>query len=117
MISRRQMIAALCLSLGAIAAPQFARAEENEMEQAIAETREAISAGKQGQAASFVEHADQAIYLARAAVWRNPTDNIRRGIKDLRKAVKTAKGTSLDKKLARAVAYAESALGHFETVH
>ena len=53
-------------------------------------TREAIAAGKSLQSSSFVEHAVEAIDNARSAVWRNPVDPIRKGIKHLRKAVKSS---------------------------
>jgi hypothetical protein len=116
MMSRRLMIFVLSmgLELGAIARP--AVADPNYLESAIAETREAIAAGKQLEAASFVEHADDAIDLARSAVWQTPVDPIRKGIKFLRKAVKLAKGTSVDKRIVKATEQAELALEQFQSV-
>ncbi|WP_457797869.1 small metal-binding protein SmbP [Methylocystis sp. S23] len=116
MMSRRLMILALSagLGLGALAGPAFA--DPTYLEQAISETREAIAAGKQMEAASFVEHADDAIDHARSAVWQTPVDPIRKGIKFLRKAVKLAKGTSYDKRIAKATEQAELALQQFESV-
>jgi len=114
MISRRLMIAALGLGLTAFA-PQIAHAEQY-LEDAIAETREAIAAGKQGEPGSFAEHVTQAIDRARSAVWINPVDPIRKGIKTLRKAYKIARGTSSDRRLDKATALAESALAQFEAV-
>lgn len=67
-------------------------AEQLYLEQAISETAEAIEAGKASEAASLIEHADRAFDRARSAVWQNPVDHIRQGIKFLRKAVKVAKG-------------------------
>ncbi|HEY8163650.1 MAG: small metal-binding protein SmbP [Methylocystis sp.] len=114
MLSRRLMIIGLSMGLGAFARPAFA--DPNYLEEAIAETREAIAAGKQLQAGSFVEHADEAIDRARSAVWQTPVDPIRKGIKFLRKAVKLAKGTSYDKRIAKATEQAELALEQFEAV-
>ncbi|WP_281804592.1 small metal-binding protein SmbP [Methylocystis echinoides] len=116
MMSRRWMILAvgLTLGLGALGGP--ALAEDNYLQQAIAETTAAIEAGKQGEASSFVEHADDAIDRARSAVWGTPVDPIRKGIKYLRKAVKLAKGTSLDKRIAKATEQAELALQQFQSV-
>jgi len=102
------------LGLGGLARPAFA--DPNYLDEAIAETREAIAAGKQMEAASFVEHADDAIDHARSAVWQTPVDPIRKGIKYLRKAVKLAKGTSYDKRIVRATEQAELALQQFESV-
>jgi hypothetical protein len=116
MMSRRLMILTLGmgLGLGGLARPAFA--DPNYLDEAIAETREAIAAGKQMEAASFVEHADDAIDHARSAVWQTPVDPIRKGIKYLRKAVKLAKGTSYDKRIVRATEQAELALQQFESV-
>lgn len=113
---RRLFILALgmVLGLGALASP--AAADPNYLQEAISETREAIAAGKALQASSFVEHADDAIDDARSAVWRNPVDPIRKGIKYLRKAVKLAKGTSSDKRIIKATEQAQLALEQFESV-
>jgi hypothetical protein len=116
MASRRLTIFALSTILGLAVLARPAFAEPNYLEQAIAETREAIAAGKQLQAGSFVEHADDAIDNARSAVWQTPVDPIRKGIKFLRKAVKLAKGTSMDKRIAKATEQAELALQQFEAV-
>jgi|GEM_PF-3393969 len=114
MISRRLMII-LTLTAGLGAAPHAAFAQQQYLESAISETKEAIEAGKQNLAGSFVEHAVQAVDNARSAVWQNPVDPIRKGIKALRKAVKLAKGTSSDKRIAKATEQAEIALGQFES--
>lgn len=116
MMSRRLMIfsASLALGLGALAQP--ALAQQNYLEEAIAETRAAIDAGKELQAGSFVEHAADAIDRARSAVWQTPVDPIRKGIKFLRKAVKLAKGTSYDKRIVKATEQAQLALEQFESV-
>ncbi len=114
MLSRGLMIIGLSMGLGVFAQP--ASADPNYLEEAIAETREAIAAGKELQAGSFVEHADDAIDRARSAVWQTPVDPIRKGIKYLRKAVKLAKGTSYDKRIMKATEQAELALEQFEAV-
>jgi hypothetical protein len=117
MMSRRLMIIALSMGLGLGAfAPRLALADPNYLEEAIAETREAIAAGKQLEAGSFVEHADDAIDLARSAVWQTPVEPIRQGIKYLRKAVKLAKGTSSDKRIMKATEQAELALQQLQSV-
>lgn len=116
MMSRRMMILSVSLALGLGAFAQPALAEDNYLQQAIAETRAAIDAGKQLEASSFVEHADDAIDRARSAVWQTPVDPIRKGIKYLRKAVKLAKGTSYDKRIVKATEQAELALQQFESV-
>lgn len=115
MVSRRLTIVALMsMGLGVFAQPAFA--DPNYLEEAIAETKEAIAAGKQLQSGSFVEHADEAIDRARSAVWQTPVDEIRKGIKLMRKAVKLAKGTDSDKRIAKATEQAELALEQFEAV-
>ncbi len=116
MISRRSTILALCvgLGLGALARPAFA--DPNYLDQAISDTKEAIAAGKQMEAASFVEHIDDAYDHARSAVWQTPVDPIRKGIKYLRKAAKLARGTSLDKRIDKATEQAELALEQFQSV-
>jgi hypothetical protein len=116
MMSRRFMILAVSLTLGLGALARPALAEDNYLEQAITETKAAIEAGKQLEASSFVEHADDAIDRARSAVWQTPVDPIRKGIKYLRKAVKLAKGTSQDKRIAKATEQAELALQQFQSV-
>jgi hypothetical protein len=102
------------IALGALSAPP-AFAEPNYLDDAIAETREAIAAGKRLEAGSFVEHAEDAIDRARSAVWQTPTEAIRRGIKLLRKSVKTAKGTSSEKRIVKATEQAELALQQLES--
>lgn len=116
MISRRLLILTLGIGLGLGAMARPAVADPNYLREAISETREAIAAGKAMQASSFVEHADDAIDYARSAVWQYPVDPIRKGIKLLRKAVKLAKGTSLDKRIAKATEQAQLALEQFESV-
>jgi Small metal-binding protein len=116
MISRRLMILSVSMSLGLGALALPARAQENYLAQAITDTRAAIDAGKQLESSSFVEHADDAIDHARSAVWQTPVDPIRKGIKYLRKAVKLAKGTNLDKRITKATEQAELALQQFESV-
>lgn len=117
MISRRFMILSVCMALGFGSFARPAWAQENYLEQAITETRAAIDAGKQLESSSFVEHASDAIDRARSAVWQTPVDPIRKGIKYLRKAVKLAKGTSLDKRINKATEQAELALQQFESVN
>ncbi len=115
MMSRRLMIMSVSMSLG-LGVLAEARAQENYLQQAIADTRAAIDAGKQLESSSFVEHADDAIDHARSAVWQTPVDPIRKGIKYLRKAVKLAKGSNLDKRVVKATEQAELALQQFESV-
>ncbi len=115
MASRNLKIFALGLGIcfGFLQQPAFA--DPHYLEEAIAETRAAIEAGKELQASSFVEHADDAIDRARSAVWQTPVDPIRKGIKLLRKAVKLAKGTSNDKRIVKATEQAQLALQQFES--
>jgi hypothetical protein len=116
MMSRRLTVFLLGLGLAAALFTRPAFADPNYLEAAIAETKAAIAAGKQLEAASFVEHADDAIDQARSAVWQTPVDPIRKGIKYLRKAVKLAKGTSYDKRVIKATEQAELALEQFQSV-
>jgi Small metal-binding protein len=116
MIARRLMILALGLGLGLGVLARPALADPNYLQKAIAETQDAITAGKALEASSFVEHADDAIDAARSAVWQTPVDPIRKGIKILRKAVKLAKGTSSDKRIAKATDQAQFALEQFQSV-
>jgi hypothetical protein len=116
MIARRLMIIALGLGLGLGVLARPALADPNYLQKAISETQEAINAGKAQEASSFVEHADDAIDAARSAVWQTPVDPIRKGIKALRKAVKLAKGTSSDKRIAKATEQAQLALEQFQSV-
>jgi hypothetical protein len=108
------MFPLLAASLIFTIAPAWA--DPNYLEEAIAETKEAIAAGQQLEAASFVEHADDAIDHARSAVWQTPVEPIRKGIKYLRKAVKLAKGTSYDKRVVKATEQAQLALEQFQSV-
>ncbi len=89
-------------------------AEQAYLEQAISEANEAIQAGKAQEPGSLIEHIDQSYDRARSAVWQNPTDHIRQGIKLLRKASKVAKGTNSPARMAKAVGYVEGARTHFE---
>jgi hypothetical protein len=116
MMSRRLMILALSMGLGLGVLARPAYADPNYLEQAISDTKEAIAAGNQMEAASFVEHIDDAYDHARSAVWQTPVDPIRRGIKYLRKAAKLAKGTSMDKRIAKATEQAQLALEQFQSV-
>jgi hypothetical protein len=116
MMSRRLTVLVLGMGLAVAAVARPAYADPKYLEEAIAETQEAIAAGKQLEAASFVEHADDAIDHARSAVWQTPVDPIRKGIKFLRKAVKLAKGTSYDKRIIKATEQAELALEQFQSV-
>jgi hypothetical protein len=116
MMSRRLLILALGMTLGLGVLARPAAADPNYLQEAISHTREAIAAGKALEASSFVEHADDAIDKARSAVWQTPVDPIRKGIKLLRKAVKLAKGTSSDKRIAKAADQAQLALEQFESV-
>jgi hypothetical protein len=116
MMSRRLLILALGMGLGLGAMARPAVADTNYLQKAISETREAIAAGKALEASSFVEHADDAVDYARSAVWQTPVDPIRKGIKLLRKAIKLAKGTSLDKRITKATEQAQLALEQFESV-
>ncbi len=116
MTLRRLTIVALSMGLGVGLFAGPACADPNYLEEAITETRAAIDAGKQLQAGSFVEHAEDAIDHARSAVWQTPVDPIRKGMKYLRKAVKLAKGTSYDKRISKATDQAELALQQFESV-
>ena len=102
------------LAFCVISTNQVNAAEQQYLEQAISETTEAIEAGKASEAASLIEHADRAFDRARSAVWQNPVDHIRQGMKFLRKAVKVAKGTNSEKRISRAVEYIETAKSHFE---
>ena len=97
-----------------VAVAESRAAEQPYLEQAISETNEAIVAGKAQESASMIEHADRAFDRARSAVWQNPTDHIRQGIKLLRKASKVAKGTNSPTRITKAVGFVESAKSHFE---
>ncbi len=102
------------LAFCVICANSAVAAEQPYLEQAISESAEAIEAGKASEAASMIEHADSAFDRARSAVWQNPVDHIRQGMKFLRKAVKVAKGTNSEKRIAKAIDYIETAKSHFE---
>jgi hypothetical protein len=115
MISRKFFVAAagLIVGLGLSVIPA-ASAEQVYLEQAISEANEAIQAGNAQEPASLIEHIDQSYDRARSAVWLNPTDHIRQGIKLLRKASKVAKGTNSPTRITKAVGFVESAKSHFE---
>ena len=115
MISRKFFVAAagFIVGLGLSVIPA-ASAEQVYLEQAISEANEAIQAGNAQESASLIEHIDQSYDRARSAVWQNPTDHIRQGIKLLRKASKVAKGTNSPTRINKAVGFVESAKSHFE---
>jgi len=104
----------IVLAVCVISTNPVTAAEQLYLEQAISESTEAIEAGKASEAASLIEHADRAFDRARSAVWQNPVDHIRQGIKFLRKAVKVAKGTNSEKRISKAIEYIEIAKSHFE---
>ncbi len=112
MMKRRLMIALMALALAVV--PRMALAGGGHLEQAIAETKEAIHEGKQDLPTSLVEHAVNAIDHARAAEKEQPSEHIKTGVTHLRKAIKTAKHTHSSRRVARAVKHAETALTHFE---
>lgn len=111
MISRRLMAASVGFMLALAATPQLAWASDH-LKQAIWETKEAIAAGKHGQAASFVEHSVEAVHHANAAQARQPSDHIKAGITHLKKGIKLAKHTSSIHRVEKATAHAETALTH-----
>jgi hypothetical protein len=114
MVLRKFILLAMGVGLFFGAAVVESRAEQPYLEQAISETGEAITAGKAQESASMIEHADRAFDRARSAVWRNPVDHIRQGIKSLRKAVKVAKGTNSPARITKALGFLETAKTHFE---
>jgi len=114
MVLRKFILLAIGVGLFFGAASGESRAEQPYLEQAISETGEAITAGKAQESASMIEHADRAFDRARRAVWRNPVDHIRQGIKSLRKAVKVAKGTNSPARITKALGFLETAKTHFE---
>jgi hypothetical protein len=114
MVLRKFILLAMGVGLFFGAAVGESRAEQPYLEQAISETGEAITAGKAQESASMIEHADRAFDRARSAVWRNPVDHIRQGIKSLRKAVKVAKGTNSPARITKALGFLETAKTHFE---
>ncbi len=113
MMKRRLMIALMGAALALVVAPHVAWAGEH-LDQAIAETKEAIHEGKQDLPTSLVEHAVNAIDHANAAQKEKPSEHIKTGVTHLRKAIKTAKGTHSSRRVAKAVKHAETALTHFE---
>jgi len=114
MVLRKFILLAIGVGLFFGAASGESRAEQPYLEQAISETGEAITAGKAQESASMIEHADRAFDRARSAVWRNPVDHIRQGIKSLRKAVKVAKGSNSPARITKALGFLETAKTHFE---
>jgi len=94
---------------------QIAFAGEH-LRDAIWETREAIAAGKHGQAASFVEHSAEAVDHANAAHERHQNDHIKLAIIQLKKGIKLAKHTSSIHHVEKATLHAEAALMRLEAV-
>lgn len=115
MMRRGLMIALMGAALALVVTPHMAWAGEH-LDQAIAETKEAIHEGKQDLPTSLVEHAVNAIDHARAAQRLRPNDHIRTGIAHLKRAIKTAKGTHSSRRVAVGTKHAETALAHFEAV-
>ena len=114
MLTRRLMVALVASAVGLAVAPGTALAQASHLEQAIAETKEAIHEGKRDEPASLVEHAVNAIDHAHAAQKANPSDHIKSGISHLKKAVKWAKHTHSSRRVAKATKEAETALTHLE---
>jgi len=113
-MTRRLLIALLASAFATTAAPNMALASRRHLEQAIAETKEAIHEGKIGHGGSLIEHADNATRHAHAALKERKSEHINTAIKHLKKAVETAeRGHSL-RCMARAVREAETALKHFK---
>lgn len=112
MMIRRLIFAFVASALALAVLPHYALAAGSHLEQAIAETKEAIHEGKQDHPTSLVEHAVNAIDHAKAAQVERPDPHIKAGIKDLKKAVTTAKRSG--RPLTKAVKHAQTALTHFE---
>jgi len=114
MLTRRLMVALVASAVGLAVAPRMALAQASHLEQAIAETKEAIHEGKRDEPASLVEHAVNALDHANAAQKEKPSEHIKTGVTHLKRAIKTAKHTHSSRRVARAVKHAETALTHFE---
>ena len=114
MMRRRLLVALLASVFATTAAPHLALAGRRHLEQAIAETKEAIHEGKIGHGVSLIRLANNAIRHARAALEERKSEHIYTAVKHLKKAVETAeRGHSL-RCMARAVREAETALKHFK---
>ncbi|KAF0135396.1 MAG: hypothetical protein FD148_708 [Methylocystaceae bacterium] len=98
MLTRRLMVALVASALGLAVAPRMALAQASHLEQAIAETKDAVNA---------LDHAN-------AAQKEKPSEHIKTGVTHLKRAIKTAKHTHSSRRVARAVKHAETALTHFE---
>ena len=117
MMTRRLTIALLGFGLALFAAPQVVLAANEQLQQAISETKLAIQDGKEAHhASSFVEHVENAIGAAQAAQKQEPSLHIERGIKHLRKAKKIAYDTHSDRRLRAAAKHAQKALSEFAAV-
>ena len=113
MISLRFAAAAVGFTLTFYINPQIAFAGEH-LKDAIWETKEAIAAGKHGQAASFVEHSAEAIDYANTAHGGHPNDHIKLAIIQLKKGIKLAKHTIFIHHVEKATLHAEAALMRLE---
>jgi len=110
------MIAVFGLGLALSLAPSYSLAAGDDLQQAIEQTQQAINAGEQRDASSLVEAADNAIDHAVTADKQNANSHIKAGIKHLRKAIRTAKGTHSARRVAAAGKHAKMALTEFQSV-
>jgi len=83
MLTRRLVVAVVASALGLAVAPGLALAQASHLEQAIAETKDAIHEGKRDTPASLVEHAFNALFHASAAQKEKPSEHIKTGVKHL----------------------------------
>lgn len=73
------------------AAPGASLAKENHLSEAIAHTREAVVAGREGKPSSLVLHATNALEHATAAQRQSPNPHIGKAISRLKEAIKFGK--------------------------
>lgn len=117
MITRRLTIALTGFGLALFVLPQISLAADDPLEQAIAETKKAIHYGEEPHhAASFVEHADNAIHHAIQAEKEQPNQHIKSGLSHLRRGIKVAKYTHSRRRLMAGAKHAQQALRQFEAV-
>lgn len=83
--------------------------DENHLSEAIAHTREAVVAGREGKPSELVRHATEALHHAEAAQRERPNPYVKAGVNRLKEAIKFGK-----KKRRAATTIADRALQELE---
>jgi hypothetical protein len=118
LMERREFLSGMAgLALAQWLAPQIARASDDQISMAIAETQKAIGYGNEPHhESSFAQHMDNAIDHAMMAQRAHPNAHTKKAISYLRRGRKVAYGSHLASRSRRGAALAAKALKQLQAV-